>query len=307
VSPAKGLSFDAGHNLTVSGYFNRFDTRASDTDASVFLSAAALNSPYIALADGANFAGTTVEVADHVRLRAGYATTGGTDRPQWLGLTPGANPSQFQTQASDLYQRQARAAIAGITWDFADWGGVALTGTSTKEENSVLGGYTAGAFAIADTSSTMALGLSARMQLGDGWATTLAWNEGVTQLGLAANSLFSQADTLRSRAYGIAFTKHEIFGGDTVGFALTRPLHIYAGGATLRAATGVAEDQTLIYGMEHLGLASVTPETDLEFGYATSLFGGRMTLQADAAYQMDVEGEGGQDAVTAIARGAFRF
>jgi subtilisin family serine protease len=307
ISPSSNLSFDVGHNLYLSGYVNDYDVRAGGNDGGVFLSASALNSPYLALADGANFVGTTYALFDNVKLRVGYADTGNSDRAILPGIVSDSNQALIESASRDTSRREARSVIAGAFYEFADWGGIGLTATNTVERNGILSGYSSGAFGVADTSRTAGLGVSARLKLGEGWATSFAWNEGVTRLDLVSGGLFSSAGALRSRAYGIAFTKDDILGGDMLGLAVTRPLHIYAGGATIEAATGLGYDEDLVYGREYLSLAAVRPETDFEFGYTMKLLGGRMTLQGNAAYQMDVDGQAGTDAIAAIARAGFRF
>jgi len=73
-----------------------------------------------------------------------------------------------------------------------------------------------------------------------------------------------------SRAYGIALQKRGTLGADTLGLALTRPLCIYRGSATLRAATGVDADYNPIFGTERLSLAAPQPETDIEVGFSSN-------------------------------------
>jgi subtilisin family serine protease len=304
ISPSERLSFDFGHNLYLSGSMT--DLGAANGDAGgVFLSASALNSPYLALSNGSNFSGVSYSPSDGVRLRAGYAAVAGTKA---MEVTVGAlDHSALANDAIEVAPRQARSMVASASWDFSQWGSVGITGTRTVEQNGVLGGMSAGAFAVANQTATSAVGFSARMGLGGGWSTNLAWNEGITRLDVAPDGLFSDASALRSRAYGIALQRRGLFGGDTLGFAVTRPLSIYSGSARLRAATGADSDGNLSFGAEHLSLAAVRPETDLETGYVTRLFGGMMRLQFSAAYQMDLNGEPGQNAVAGFAHLGLRM
>lgn len=305
LSPIEGVSLDFGHNINMSGAFNPYDLRAPSGGGAVFLSGSALNSPYLALADGGNFSGATFAPADGVRVRLGYANVGQNQQP--VELLIGRDPTDPANTPSAAPQRQASSVVASIGYDFAPWGGVGLTASRTKEAHSVLGGYTAGAFAIADDAGTSSVGISARMGLGDNWTTTFAYNEGVTRLGLATGAIVTDVDPLRSRAYGISVAKRNLFGDDTLGFALTRPLSIYRGGATLHAATGIDENRNLVFGTEHLSLAAKRPETDVELGYATRLMDGALMLQGSAAYQMDVLGEVGKSALAGMGRASLHF
>jgi len=54
ISPSDKVSIDFGHNLNLAGYFNDYDAQTTTAGQNLFLSAAALNSPYLALASGGN-------------------------------------------------------------------------------------------------------------------------------------------------------------------------------------------------------------------------------------------------------------
>ncbi len=94
---------------------------------------------------------------------------------------------------------------------------------------------------------------------------------------------------------------------DSVGFALSRPIHVYQGGVDLTAATGVDSDSNVIVSHEHVSLASATPETDIEAGYVTSFLDGALSLQANTAYQMNVDGRTNVNAVTFLSRASINF
>ena len=112
----------------------------------------------------------------------------------------------------------------------------------------------------------------------------------------------NSASGLRSRSYGIAVATRNVFGNNSLGFALTRPMYIDSGTGTLSAATAVDSSGNLTIGHSQVAFAESTPETDLEVGYTKSFLDGRLSLQSDAAYQMDVGGQTGRDAATFITR-----
>ena len=103
-------------------------------------------------------------------------------------------------------------------------------------------------------------------------------------------------------AYGIAIATRNVFGDDSLGFALTRPMHIYSGTGLLTAATGADAMGNLTIGHGQVDFAESTPETDLEVGYTRTFMEGRLTLQSDAAYQLDVGGQTGRNAATFVTR-----
>ncbi len=171
----------------------------------------------------------------------------------------------------------------------------------------MLGGIATGALSTSDAANTTALGVSARVGFGDGWVTTASYSEGITQLDLKPNGLITSADALHSRAYGIAVAKHGLFGNDSLGFAVTRPIQIYAGGANVTAADDVDDEGNLIIGHEHLSLATQTPETDIELGYVTTFLDGALALQANAAYQVNVDGQDRANALALVSRAKIKF
>src|SRR5262249_9750559 len=116
-----------------------------------------------------------------------------------------------------------------------------------------------------------------------------------------AGSLFQSVSDLESEAYGVAVAKLGIFGdADSLGFALSRPLHITDGSAMMTLSTGVTEARDIIYSSERVSLASATPETDYELGYTARLDDG-VLLQVNGLYQQDVGGQAGEDGVAAFA------
>jgi len=184
-----------------------------------------------------------------------------------------------------------------------------VVATQTSEQNGLLGDFDSGSLAVAKQANTSAVGVSARVGFGDGWVTTVSYNEGITDLSLRPNSLVSSSDTLHSRAYGFAVAKHGLFDdNDSLGLAVSRPLQIYSGGVELTAADGVnATNGDLTIAHEYMPLASNTPETDLELGYVTTFMDGALALQANAGYQMNVAGLGGTNALSVISRAKINF
>ena len=116
------------------------------------------------------------------------------------------------------------------------------------------------------------------------------------------HGLLTGASALRSRSYGVAVATSDVFGDDSFGLALTRPMHIYSGSGTIKAATDVDAAGNLTFSRQQIGFAEATPETDLEVGYTKLFLEGRLALQSDAAYQMDVAGQSGRNAATFVTR-----
>lgn len=302
MSPFEDVGFDAGYKLRLSGRLNQYDTGASPAYSGLFLSASAVNSPYASLTDGGNYFGATINLADGLDVRTGFSWM--TPEGQKFSVPMSDQLARYNlTQQSALEQRSANAAVMSIAWKFADWGGLGIVASQTGENNGVLGGLATGALNVARSADTSAVGASARFSLGGSWIATLAYGEGVTHLNAQSAGLLNSASALRSRSYGIALATRNVFGDDdSLGFALTRPMHIYSGSGLLTAATDADPMGNLTISHGQVNFAESTPETDLEVGYTRTFMDGRLSLQSDAAYQMDVAGQTGRNAATFVTR-----
>jgi len=301
VSPFESVGFDMGYKLRLSGRLNQYDAGASPAYSGLFLSASALNSPYASLTDGGDYVGATINLADGLDMRTGYSWK--TPDAQYSGVALSDQLARYDmTHQSALDQRSANAAVMSVTWKFANWGGLGLVASQTTENNGPLGGVTSGALNLARSADTSALGASARFGLGSDRIATIAYGEGLSHLNAQSGGLLNSASALRSRSYGIAIATRNVFGDDSLGFALTRPMHIYSGTGLLTAATGADAMGNLTIGHGQDDFAESTPETDLEVGYTRTFMEGRLTLQSDAAYQLDVGGQTGRNAATFVTR-----
>ena len=302
-----GVDLNIGYNLDLSGHFSEYDSQSSMAYNGLFLSAGAVNSPYASLTNGGSYLGSTIQLDDNVHMRLGESILD----PQHseYQVPEFGYLAQLQGPEAMYDMRQAQSSLFGVDWDFASWGGLGVIATQTSEQNGLLGGFNSGALSVAKSANTSAVGVSARVGLGDGWVTTFSYNEGITQLALKPDALITSSDTLHSRAYGFAVAKHGLFDNDnSLGLAVTRPLQVYAGGVNISAADGV--DSTtgdFKIGHEFVSLSSATPETDLELGYVTTFMDGALALQANAGYQMNVAGLGGTNAVSVISRAKINF
>src|SRR5262249_13734912 len=139
----------------------------------------------------------------------------------------------------------------------------------------------------ASLTDSATLGISARVGFGEGWITTLAYGEGVTQLDLNLNraALNGGFEALRSNTYALGLAKQGVFGTDALGISLSRPLQMY--------------NDTFN--------PSRARESDLELGYVTTFLDGTLALQANAAYQLNAAGAKGENAVTGVARAKLNF
>ena len=293
-----GVSLDFGSGIDLAGKFNLFDAAGSNAYDGLFFSGSAVNSPFATIANGGSFMSLNFEPDSDVHLSIGAASL-----PAGMGLD-WTSPSETiarQGGAPALYDtRSANSLLAGVSWNFSPWGGVGLTASQTSEQNGLLGNFNP----AVQTADTLAFGVSARMALGGGWMTTASFADAITKLDLKPG-LGATDDDLHTRSYGIAIAKSGLFGNDAMGIAVSRTAPASSGTSELELLSGVntrpeyVESDRLFDGH--------APETDFEFGYVTTFLDGSVALQTNAAYQMNLAGQNGTNAVSLLSRAKIKF
>jgi hypothetical protein len=153
--------------------------------------------------------------------------------------------------------------------------------------------------AALENATTSALNVSAHMNFGSGWVTTAAFSNGLTQLDQKSGV----STSLDSQSYSIAIAKHGLFGQDALGFSFSRPSpSILDSNLETVAAFG---DLPPVF-VANSRLLGSTAETDLQLGYVTS-FDGALELQANAAYQMNYQGQTGTTSLAVLSRAKIKF
>lgn len=287
-SIAPGIDLNIGSGLDLTGRFNGFGARSANDG--LFLNNTA--APYAAQVSGGNFVGATIALASDLHFSVGHASLTAQDSalPLFSSVT--------QPFHGLLYD--AQATFAGADWNFAPSSGLSLTASSSSEQNSLSASVDRSKAALSKVTRN-AIAASAHVGLGDGWVTTVSFSQGVTQLDLrpTANLLGTSIDT---RAYSVSVAKHGLFAeNDSLGLAVSRPIADFAGRLSV-APLNSGDELTapvLPFGNK--------PETDLQLGYVTSFFNGALNLQANAAYQMNVEGQNGANSLTVLSRAKINF
>jgi hypothetical protein len=272
-------------NSVASGFSFEFArSRNWELYGELFPGTAAMRSSY--LQGSSNSSGVRLTLGENLSFSATHDALS-------IGALDPEQPSAFARDLAARLGSEVRSlgtSTASLNWNFSDWGAVGLTASRSAGNGSLLG-ITAGTLAGSSVDTT-ALGISARVGFGEGWVTTVAYNEGVTQLDLNRN-LVPSGDALHSQGYGIAVAKQGLFGADALGVAVSRPLEVYAG------LTPNSPNFALVN--------SPVRESDVELGYVTTFLDGTLALQANAAYQLNAAGAKGQNAVAGVARAKLNF
>jgi len=296
------LSLDIGYNLDLDDHF--FAGRAAQDGGlydGLLPSTGFVTSAYSALTDRSSYFGATMALADGLNLRLGESIL----EPYRADF--GVPALNYLAQIG-FDRRQAEASMAGVDWAFAPWGGLSLDASQSADRNGFWDAGSPSGLPLAKSANTSALGVSAHLGFGSGWVTTFSYNEGVTQLDLKpAGNVVGAADMLRGGAYGLAIAKHGLFGDDTFGLALTRPLQIYSGGLDFGSVASADPLANLLLENVRSPLTGQTRETDLDFGYVTTFMDGALALQANAGYQMNLAGQTGVNGVSVLSRAKINF
>jgi len=284
-----GVALESGVNVDVESALNHYAPSAYD---GLFYSSAALGSPYLSLSSGGAWLAFSIESLNGLSFTVGHASS-----------APGLNPylvtprSAYAAMTGTLpYDaRSTDSVLAGMSWDFAKWGGLSLTAAQTTERG--------GAFALGNPAinraRTQALGVTAHVRLGSTWVTTATYSEGLTELDLKP-SAFGPDPKLYTQSYGVAVAKNSVFSKhDALGVAFARPAGNY------QPFTTDTSNELQFFGRDKL--LGTAQETDFELGYKTEFLGDSVALQANAAYQMNFGGQTGNNAVSLLSRAKIKF
>ncbi len=264
-------------------HFEFGQARNWEPSGNLFSSAGSLNQASLSgenLWSSAQFA-----IAPHVSFGISHLSLGlpATD-------APGVVSPQDLALRLDPSLRSTGSTSANLNLNLTDWSQFGIVASHAAGNSALLALTPSGLRATPSDSS--ALGISARVGFGEGWVTTLAYAEGVSQLDL---SQMAAANAVHSDTYGIGLARTGLFGHDALGIALSRPLQIYTANSAALTANNLALSSTQ------------ARESDVELGYVTSFLDGTLALQANAAYQVNAAGARGQNALAAVARAKLNF
>jgi hypothetical protein len=180
----------------------------------------------------------------------------------------------------------SRALMVQADYAATDKLGLQLSQTMLSEDEALLGGQSAGAFAFDSGASTLATGLTVSYEFLPSTTARLHFSEGMTDVNPAARSLFTNVDTLHSQSYGLSLTHKGIFGreNDEVGISVSRPLRVYAGETQLNIPVGRTVGGSVIYDRRSVSWAPEDSQTDFDVGYRAA-FSDSFSLGANVFYQ----------------------
>src|SRR5262249_880616 len=134
------ITVTAGLNASPAGHLNTLDLAASEAYDGLFMSASALNSPFLSLTPDARFVGAEGSVGGGVAFSFGHGATENSGNDVFADevLTADEASAYFAQDAGHL--RSAENTVASATWRVAPWALVGFNVAHTAEDNSLLGG-----------------------------------------------------------------------------------------------------------------------------------------------------------------------
>jgi len=275
VALSADLAVDTGYNVDLSQRFDNYDG---------FQSPLIGEAGSTGLASGGHYLGATYMPSSDLHVRLGVSQW--SDRDDRLAYLPGVGlPLAFDNTKSQSF-------LGGASWDVTDWADLGVTAVQNTRQ-----GLDAVSSLAAGKITTSALDMAAHLKFGNGWVTTASY-------GLSQLDQRSAAPALDTHSYALAIAKHGLFGDDTLGFSFSRPSPgVIDNGFNAVTTSG---DLPLTF-IANDRFASQTQETDLQLGYVTSFFDGALALQANAAYQMNYQGQNGATSVSLLSRAKIKF
>jgi len=293
-----------GRNLAVefgSRLGNRLDFGDPDfAGANLFANPAGLMLPF-------SGRGREVHAQSAIGLGSGLTLNLGESFGASDPLLPAFGPASMQAPlgGAKFTGSTAQSGFAALNWNFAPWADVTLVARQGSAQASPP--LVQSASLSTAKVSAQALGISGRVGLGDGWVTSFSYKEGVTQLDLRPAENMVGAENTHGRSYGVAIAKHGLFGGDSVGLALSQQSVPSFGDVDLGDSPTADPFDGFISSATRPILNGSKPETDLQLGYVTTFLDGALALQANAGYQMNSAGQPGNNGVAVLSRAKINF
>jgi len=167
----------------------------------------------------------------------------------------------------DSYGPRSEAALIDASFNASDHLSLGLQLSQLVEHGSLLGGSSQGPLSV-DRAETTALGLSAAYRFNDFISVIGRYTEGYTRVADSPNSLLHDFSSLRSNSVALGVMADRLWTNhDQLGLAVSQPLRVTGGEATLTAAGSRDLSGALHWNSERLGLAPADAELDVEAYY----------------------------------------
>jgi len=200
------------------------------------------------------------------------------------GLTGGVESGDVYTPRGTRDWRRSAYSRASLALD-RRLGPLATTlGVSRLAEASTVLGARLGSGLGAPAAASWFVDAGGRLDLA-GWTLGAEWRRGRT--GLSTHGGIEGGGRLLTESWAVDLGRDRVFGADSLGLRLARPLRVLSGGLDLTLPTGwsYADAAVTAWTPQRLTLAPTGRELDMEARYARPLAGG--WLQANLYWRRD--------------------
>lgn len=234
-----------------------------------FLTSQPLSSPWLALAGD------------------GTGMTAGRDLGDGLAVTFGVTEDKGEALPGVETRPERRAALAEAAKRWEDGTAIGLQLGRLSESAGPMGSSGEGAFGFGEGADTVFVGLFGTLPLSQRLALFGRMGLGSTDGDSLEGGLLRGASTIRSQSYALGgVMKDALSDGDSLALAVSRPLRVTSGSATLDVPVGRTMDGTILYRGETVDLKPSGAETDFELTWSKPLsrterfvLGGAVMLQ----------------------------
>ncbi len=275
VSEAEGIKQAVNYNIPVAEYFG-FGA-VEELDGSAFQGNALHGNPYLALAQDGISSVSKFSMEDG-NIQANFAAFQG----------------ENQESGNDTSGMVSEIAVASSGFAIASQFGM------IREQESFLGSSSSGAFAIGgDETPTWFYNLSASMKVAENIKLFGIFSQGITTPENSANSLIHSVSEIKSQSFAAGIMRNANFTeNDTLGFAVSSPLRVVSGSATINTPSGADINGNIYRQNQALNLAASGMETDMEIFYKVPLDASILTVGAMRRLQPDnIEDAASEDIV----------
>jgi len=235
------LNMNPAHGLGLLGF-----TRPGAS----FLTAGAFSAPVLGFTDSADRVAVTYGAGRRTALTVGLVSS---------------------EDEQDPYGPRSEAALVDASYHVDERLSLGLQLSQLIEHGSLLGGSSDGPLSV-DRAETTALGLSAVYRFGEVVSLIGRYTEGFTRVQDKSNSLLHDFSTLRSNSIALGLMADGLWSRhDQLGIAISQPLRVIDGDATLTVASARDVAGNLRWNSERLGLAPADAELDVEAYYRVRL------------------------------------
>jgi hypothetical protein len=238
-----GLSYQLNYNLDPRAPYGALALDGVGTTA--FLSDRALSTPYLSFAQATDSMNVAYSINERFGVRMGVAST----------------------NESEDYGLDSTGAVLEGSYKVSNAATVKLQVGGLREQGSLFGGSSGGPLGV-DQSTTTSLGVTGQYKLRRNVALIGHYAEGLTQVKDSNSSMLGDFAPVRSQAYGMGLVAADMFQqGDSFGVALSRPLRVSDGSATLTVPYARDIEGNIYSNSERINLDPTGHETDVEAYY----------------------------------------